>query len=655
MAPVQLYVYDLSNGLARQLSLRMTGTQFDGIWHTSVVVFGQEIFYGQGISITAPGRSHHGNPLKVIDMGETAIDQETFTEYLTELREFYTAEKYHLLDFNCNSFTNDCIGFLTGGSIPPWIKDLPVDFLSTPFGAALRPTIDGMFRRPTSQTPTVIPSPSTPSTPREVASTTSGLNSQFTSSMLQALAASGSGSATGPSPLGGAHSTLPTSPLHIATNLASLSNIISTHTVVTVFFTSATCPPCRMIEPIFEDLARNKGRTNVAFVKVDLGVGNGSECARNWNVRATPTFIFFLNGNMTNELKGANAPELRTQVDLLLFQAFPPHPHTKLPLRTLISFPLTPITFRNPPDLNTVSNKLISFIDALAPGGLPDSANVKKVVTTSFVPELVTRFPSTKTPSTPSPGAISGSTLKEWSSATASLVKALPPAQLFPLVDLWRLAVLVLPSSSSVSAEVGTLPMALGAADDIFRKTIRTPNAPKPLLLTALRLAANVLAANDTGNLLFRGPAGSELVMGLATTGLLHADAGVRTAAASIAFNVATARYARRRAAMQAPQSGGGSDGDDGGADLEVEMVSALVEAIGRETGSEEVVYRLVGALGLTILYSPHFEGEIGPLLAVLGAKDVLEGRLSSGSVVVRTEVKSLVKEVAQVCASVAE
>jgi hypothetical protein len=26
------------------------------------------------------------------------------------------------IDFNCNSFTNDCVGFLTGESIPAWIK-----------------------------------------------------------------------------------------------------------------------------------------------------------------------------------------------------------------------------------------------------------------------------------------------------------------------------------------------------------------------------------------------------------------------------------------------------------------------------------------------------------------------------------------------------
>ncbi|KAF4566408.1 hypothetical protein EYR36_011834 [Pleurotus pulmonarius] len=50
--------------------------------------------------------------------------------------------------FNCNSFANDAVGFLTGCAIPDFIEDLPADFLSTPFGAALRPTIDAMFRAP---------------------------------------------------------------------------------------------------------------------------------------------------------------------------------------------------------------------------------------------------------------------------------------------------------------------------------------------------------------------------------------------------------------------------------------------------------------------------------------------------------------------------
>lgn len=74
--PVKIYVYDLSNGLAGQLSLQLTGKQIDGVWsvlswcnlmysliyykyrHTSVVAFGKEIFYGQGICETEPGKSH---------------------------------------------------------------------------------------------------------------------------------------------------------------------------------------------------------------------------------------------------------------------------------------------------------------------------------------------------------------------------------------------------------------------------------------------------------------------------------------------------------------------------------------------------------------------------------------------------------------------
>ena len=39
-SPVKLYVYDLSNGLARQLSLQLTGRQIDGIWYVLSVVHG---------------------------------------------------------------------------------------------------------------------------------------------------------------------------------------------------------------------------------------------------------------------------------------------------------------------------------------------------------------------------------------------------------------------------------------------------------------------------------------------------------------------------------------------------------------------------------------------------------------------------------------
>jgi hypothetical protein len=56
--PVQLYIYDLSNGMARMLSRQLTGTHFDAIYHTSVVVHGVEWFFGAGIQSASPGKTH---------------------------------------------------------------------------------------------------------------------------------------------------------------------------------------------------------------------------------------------------------------------------------------------------------------------------------------------------------------------------------------------------------------------------------------------------------------------------------------------------------------------------------------------------------------------------------------------------------------------
>lgn len=205
------------------------------------------------------------------------------------------------------------------------LKDLPIDFLNTPFGAALRPTIDGMFRR---GPPGVLSRQPPPST---------------TSAILQGIAerATATGSITASAPAGPT-STL-TAPVQICSNPASLRTILSTHKAVTVFFTSATCGPCRMIEPIFDDLAHAKASPGFAFAKVDMGVGLGYQVAQLFNVRVTPTFLFFVNGNLVritslqyhfawdshailsqnHEMKGADAPELRSQVDFLIYEAFP--------------------------------------------------------------------------------------------------------------------------------------------------------------------------------------------------------------------------------------------------------------------------------------------------------------------------------------------
>jgi len=48
MVTVTLYVYDISQGMARQLSMPILGKQIDGVWHTSVVCYGKEYFFGSG-------------------------------------------------------------------------------------------------------------------------------------------------------------------------------------------------------------------------------------------------------------------------------------------------------------------------------------------------------------------------------------------------------------------------------------------------------------------------------------------------------------------------------------------------------------------------------------------------------------------------------
>ena len=74
---VLLYIYDLSGGMARAMSQHLIGRQIDGIWHTSVVCFGYEIYYGQGIFVTdGVGKTQYGQPVEVEDMGITEIPQE---------------------------------------------------------------------------------------------------------------------------------------------------------------------------------------------------------------------------------------------------------------------------------------------------------------------------------------------------------------------------------------------------------------------------------------------------------------------------------------------------------------------------------------------------------------------------------------------------
>ncbi|XP_022758637.1 desumoylating isopeptidase 1-like isoform X2 [Durio zibethinus] len=141
---VTLNVYDLSQGLARQLSMTFLGKVIEGIWHTGVVVYGNEYYFGGGILHAPVGTTPYGTPIRVIDLGVTHVPKDVFEMYLQEISPRYTAETYSLLTHNCNNFSNEVTQFLVGSNIPDYILQLPNEVMSSPMGALLMPMIQNL-------------------------------------------------------------------------------------------------------------------------------------------------------------------------------------------------------------------------------------------------------------------------------------------------------------------------------------------------------------------------------------------------------------------------------------------------------------------------------------------------------------------------------
>ncbi|XP_058755535.1 uncharacterized protein LOC131628725 [Vicia villosa] len=141
---VALNVYDLSQGLARQLSVSFLGKAIEGIWHTGIVVYGNEYYYGGGIQHCPAGSTPYGTPLKVVDLGVTHVPKDVFEMYLQEISPRYLAETYSLLTHNCNNFSNEVAQFLVGGTIPDYILQLPNEVMSSPMGALMLPMIQNL-------------------------------------------------------------------------------------------------------------------------------------------------------------------------------------------------------------------------------------------------------------------------------------------------------------------------------------------------------------------------------------------------------------------------------------------------------------------------------------------------------------------------------
>jgi desumoylating isopeptidase 1 len=276
--PVEVWIYDLSRGMARSMSMQLLGQHIEGIWHSSIVVYGEEYFYGGGISrATPPGSTVYGVPVRKVLLGRTQIPRELFHEFIENIREKYLPERYHLLDNNCNNFSNDVAVFLTGKTIPEDVRGLPQEVLATPFGQMLRPMIDGMFQQQPSEAVQKYTRPS--GAPAGVGQSISG------EEIIR----------------------------HVS-SLDEMMGYIQNHKGVIVDFDSPFCGPCISLAPKIAQFARMY--SEILFCKVD--VPTHRDIANHYNVRATPTILAFVNGNLIDTILGANVAQIEAAIRTML-------------------------------------------------------------------------------------------------------------------------------------------------------------------------------------------------------------------------------------------------------------------------------------------------------------------------------------------------
>ena len=60
---------------------------------------------------------------------------------MNEIAHKYTPEKYHVIDHNCNNFTDEACEFLVGKGIPKKVVDQAKDLLNTPMGQQFKPLL----------------------------------------------------------------------------------------------------------------------------------------------------------------------------------------------------------------------------------------------------------------------------------------------------------------------------------------------------------------------------------------------------------------------------------------------------------------------------------------------------------------------------------
>ena len=501
-------------------------------------------------------------------MGTTQLPMETILEYLEALKEVYSPESYDLFAHNCNNFTNDFAMFLVGKGIPEHITNLPERVLDTPFGQMLRPQIDAGMRLIT-QAPVAPPS----------ASRSSGSTSM----------ANGIGKANGTSgPIVNGTASHAGARLDSVINVSDLSTLEkrlgdASATAATIFFTSSTCAPCKLAYPMFDRLAEQYPRAH--FIKVDINAAH--DIAATYQIPATPTFMTFARGIKQDEWKGANLTLLKANVERLMLEVFPLHPHSLLQVPSFEFGFTKPVTYTKVPPLDKLVAKL---------GPAANNSEISSLRT--FIAKRQTDPKDAALPD-----------LQQVGHAYQNEILCLPLEIRFAAVDLLRCAMLD-PRVSGFFAEQETT----NPIPTLVKHVNELDTCPHNLRLVTIHLACNLFKSSLYVNKLMEvEDASTPLLIQLITTSLLDAShPTARVAASSLAYNLAIANYRDRREE--------GREALD--ESVQLELLAGLLETLTTEDNAD-VKKALLLAIGYLIYFAPE-GAELMDLVQALDAKSTI-------------------------------
>ena len=588
------------------MSQQFLGTHIDAVYHTSLVFEGIEYYFGQGVQTCRAGATHHGKPMEIIPLGHTQLPLEIVLEYLESLKTIYTAESYDLFLHNCNNFSNDFAMFLVGRGIPDHITSLPQTVLNTPFGQMLKPQLDAMMR-PITQAPT----------PQQAAPNPSSLTNGVVSNGAPKLA-----------PMSAAEAQLAgsTGRVNTVTTLNDVDRLLglAKDRCAIIFFTSSTCGPCKIMYQPFDELAAEAGNKCV-FLKIDFSHADRSIGVRFPNVRATPTFLTFINGKQRDEWSGADPRQLRSNVELLLNEAFPVNPHLSKSVPNLLRQSQRPILYTKIPPLEKVVGKM---------GDTGKDPAVSSIV--SFI-DARERLGAIEAPLT---------ALPKFADFLRRSTTTLPPDLLFTSLDLLRVSLTDVRVAGFFAEEhAGATGTPATVAHLLDHVNGLGENAPYALRLTTLHLACNLFNAPLFVPHLLSPPLSSTLISILTTALLDEKHPALKVSALSLSLNIACANHKIRMKKHSANPTRSLPNESELEESEQVELLASLLEILGSEDAFDDVKKMALICTGW-LVYCADMEGEVKDLWGAMDAAGTvgkLQGKALEDRMLVK-DVKSLLE-----------